>query len=241
MSEKLQLPTVCLIIVDCVNANRAIRVLEHCKSLADFGSVKLLTNIPVQYEHRVKIIPLNSLVAYSIFCLTKLSDYIDQDHVLIVQADGWILNPQSFKQEWLELDWISPLYVQYDKCGSGGFSLRSKKLMDNVKSNMPEWNGTQKQADEIQSGLGYYEDGVICLSGLFSQFKFATLEQAADFAQGGNRNPQYYREYPFGYHGTWQNINHATGQVSPVCEHEKLDCNCNIDHVNHLQKIAEER
>lgn len=237
--SKLQLPTVTCLIADCVSVNRAINVLEHCKSMADFGAVKLLTHIPTQYEHRIKIKPLNSLIAYSIFMLTKVADYIDTDHVLIVQADGFILNPESFDPAWLELDYIGPLFVQYDKVGSGGFSLRSKKLMKNVSENTPEWDWTQKKAKEIQDLQGYYEDGVICLSNRFSQFKIATLEQAANFAMGGNRNPEYYRSNAFGFHGTWNNINHETGFIYPVCEHEKLDCECNKEHLEHLLKMAE--
>lgn len=238
--SKLQLPSVTLLIADCVNANRAVRVLEHCKGLCDFGAVKLLTSIPIDYEYRVRIKPLNSLIAYSIFMLTKLHEHIETDHVLIVQRDGWILNTESFNPAWLDLDYVAPIFVQYDKVGSGGFSLRSKSLMVEVASKTPEWDGTQKNADEIQATLGYYEDGVISLSGKFSNFKFATLEQAAMFAQGGNRNKKYYREKPFGFHGTWQNINHETGMVYPVCEHEKLDCQCSIDHINYLQKLAED-
>ncbi len=238
--SKLQLPTVTLMCIDCVNSARAINVLERCKEKADFGAVKFLTSIPTDYKHKVKIMPLNSLVAYSIFMLTKVHQYIDTEHVLIVQRDGWILNPESFKQEWLELDYIAPLFVQYDFVGSGGFSLRSNKLMKNVAAHTPEWDGTQKSADAVQSTLGYYEDGVICFSGKFAGFKFATKDQAAEFSQGGNRNPEYYREKPFGFHGCWQNIDHSTGKVSPVCEHEKLDCQCNADHVNFLQQIAED-
>jgi hypothetical protein len=171
---KLQLPTVTLIIIDCLNAQRAINVLEHCKSLCDFGDVKLLTSIPIQYEHRIKIMPLNTLIAYSVFMLTKVNQYIDTEHLLVVQRDGWILNPQAFDNSWLELDYIAPLFVQYNHVGSGGFSLRSKKLMDNVALAMPAWDGTQKEADKIQQSLQYYEDGVISLSGKFSEFKFAT-------------------------------------------------------------------
>lgn len=211
---KLSLPSVTLMAIDCVDANRAINVLEHCKNMADFGAVKLLTHIPVQYEHRVRIKPLNSLIAYSIFMLTKVHEFIETEHVLIVQRDGWILNPESFNPSWLELDFIGPLFVQYDHVGSGGFSLRSKRLMQNVASNTPEWDWTQKQAEEIQETRGYYEDGVICLSNLYSKFKIASLEQSANFAQGGNRNPKYFRDRPFGFHRTWQQINFETGVVN---------------------------
>lgn len=210
---KLQLPSVTLMCIDCIDAVRAQRVLERCKEKADFGAIKLLTSLSTDYPH-TEIMPLNSLVAYSIFMLTRVHEYIDTPHVLIVQRDGFILNPGSFDVRWLELDYIGPLFVQYDKVGSGGFSLRTKKLMQHVSAMMPKWDGTQEQADHIQSRVSYYEDGVICLHNSINKgFKIATLEQAANFSQGGNRNPQYFREYPFGFHRTWQEINFATGRV----------------------------
>jgi hypothetical protein len=210
---KLQLPSVTLICIDSVDANRAIKVLEHCKSLVDFGAVKLLTHIPVNYEHRVRIKPLNSLIAYSIFMLTKVHEYIDTEHLLIVQRDGWILNPQSFDRSWLQLDFIGPLFIQYDRVGSGGFSMRSKRLMQYIATKeMPEWNWTQKQAQEIQAGISYYEDGICSLQAR-EGFKIASVEQAANYAQGGNLNPTYFRERPFGFHRTWQEIDFKTGLV----------------------------
>lgn len=210
---KLQLPSVTLICVDCVDIKRAIKVLEHCKTKADFGAVKLLTSTPIEYEHRVQIMPLNSLIAYSIFVLTRLHEYIDTERLLIVQRDGWILNPESFNPAWLELDYIGPLFIQYDKCGSGGFSLRSKKIMQDVSETLPYWDGSYEQAHRMQAALAYYEDGVISLGGFSRRYKIATLEQAANFGQGGNRNPKYFREKPFGWHRTWQVIDFKTGYV----------------------------
>lgn len=210
---KLQLPTVTCMIIDCLNTDRSIKVLEHCKTKADFGAVKLLTSIPTDYEHAVKIIPLNSLIAYSIFMLTSVHKFIDTDHVLIVQRDGFILNPESFDPAWLELDYIGPIFMQYDKVGSGGFSLRSKKLMYETSITYPIWDGTQKEADRIQKMLNYYEDGVISMGSLAKKINIASLAQAAKFAQGGNRNPEYFREKPFGFHRTWQEIDFKTGVV----------------------------
>lgn len=211
--NKLQLPTVTLVAIDCINANKAIKVLHHCKKLVDFGEVKLLTSIPVDYQHRVKIMPLNSLIAYSVFMLTRFNEYITTPHCLIVQCDGWILNPDSFDPLWLENDYTSPLFMQYDHCGSGGFSLRSKSIMDYAAEITPKWDGTQSHAEEITRKWGYYEDGALCLTNRFSEFKIASLEQAADFGQGGNRNPKYFREKPFGFHRTFQTIDFKTGIV----------------------------
>lgn len=210
---KLQLPNVTLLCVDCVNIDRAIKVIEICKSKADFGAVKLLTSIPTDYEHRVEIKPLNSLIAYSVFMLTKAHEYIDTSHVLTVQRDGWILNPEAWTDEWLEMDYIGPLFMQYDRVGSGGFSLRSKRIMEYAARQLPEWDWSQKQAEHLQKVIGVYEDGYLSLGAFRHMFKIASVEHAANFAQGGNRNPRYFRERPFGFHRTWQTINFKTGYV----------------------------
>jgi hypothetical protein len=210
---RLQLPTTTLCCIDCIDSKRAIRVLEHCKSMVDFGDVKLLSSIPTDYEHRVRIMPLNSLIAYSIFMLTRFHEYIDTPNCLIIQRDGWILNPESFNPEWLELDFIGPLFIQMDRCGSGGFSLRSKKIMQEVAKTMPAWDGTQKSAEAIQAQTPFYEDGMLSLTAFSKNYKIASNEQAADFANGGNRNPQYFRVSPFGFHRTFSDINFKTGLV----------------------------
>ena len=210
---KLQLPTVTLCMTDCVDLNRSIKVLEHCKKMCDFGDVKFLTSFDTDYEHAVKIMPLNSLIAYSIFMLTRFHKYVEKNHCLIVQRDGWILNPDAWNPEWLELDYIGGLYMQTDLVGSGGFSLRSKKIMEDVSKTIPEWNGTDKDAHRIQKTLSFYEDGQLSLTAFSKNYKIATLEQAVNFSQAGNRNQKYFRGRPFGWHRTWQNINFETGIV----------------------------
>jgi hypothetical protein len=198
---KLQLPNVTLICVDSIDTKLASKVLDICQREIEFGAVKLIDA------------NLTSLVMYSVWCLTELYKHIDTTHFLIVQRDGFVLNSQSFKMEWLELDYIAPLFVQMDIVGSGGFSLRSKRIMEYAAHILPKWNGTESHAKELQKILGYYEDGVICLKREFSHFKFATKEQASEFGQGGNRNPEYFNEKPFGFHRTHQDIDFITGRV----------------------------
>jgi hypothetical protein len=206
MAGKLKLPTVTCVCVDCVDAKRAIEVLEICKSRVDFGAVKLLTSIETDYEHAVTIFPLTSLVMYSIFVLKELYKYIDTEHLLIVQKDGWVINPQSWNPEWLGYDYIAPLFNQYEppRMGAGGFSLRSNKLMKEVSYRVAEWNGTLEDANRIQSMVGLYEDGYLAL--IVRErlerggFKYGTIEEACKFAAGGNYNKKYYVRQPFGYH-----------------------------------------
>lgn len=209
----MRLPSVTLVCVDCVNPELAAKVLGHCAPKVEFGAVKLLTDKDIEYPNTVKIPALNSLVSYSLWMLAELHKYIETDHVLIVQRDGWILNPDSFDMEWLNLDYIGPLFIQYDEVGSGGFSLRSRRIMEHAASLLPEWSPDEELQTLQQSKLGFYEDGFLCFDKRFANFNKGTKEQASRFAQGGNRNPEYFVERPFGFHRTWQTIDFKTGIV----------------------------
>lgn len=235
---KLQLPDVTLILADGVNAERGKKVIEHCKSLCDFGAVKLCTHLPVDSEHRVEIMPLKSLVAYSIWCLTELHKHFDTSHVLIVQRDGWILNPQSWNPDWLNYDYIGPLFVQHDDVGSGGFSMRSKRLMQAAAKFIGDWDGTEEHAQFLQHNKARsYEDGVLALTMNDGTWKFPTKSDAGRFAAGGNSNLLYYYPFPFGFHGARNEINFETGEVSPVCEHKGEDCGCRPNTLNELMEM----
>lgn len=112
------------------------------------GSRKLLLTdkyLPVGIDQKI-IGPLD-YCGYSNFCMYALGEFIETDFALIVQHDGWALNPDAWKDSWLEYDYIgglvhagregdkfvegfnwkymqNPLVVQ-----NGGFSLRSKAFM----------------------------------------------------------------------------------------------------------------
>lgn len=235
---KLQLSTVTLCCIDGVNAKRAENVIDHCMSLCDFGAVKLLTHLPSDKPYKVEIMPLESLIAYSVFCLTEMYKYFDTSHVLIVQRDGWILNPLAWNNEWLKYDYIGPLFVQHDDVGSGGFSMRSKAIMEGAARRYRKWDGTDADAHELQKKIGSYEDGVLALQMKYDGWKYAPLEQAAKFAAGGNKGGKYYEPYPYGFHGDRQEIDHATGFVSPVCEHDGEDCQCRVNHQKVLMEMG---
>lgn len=237
--SKLQLPQITLIVADGVNAERAKKVIDHCKTLCDFGAIKLCTHLPVDSEHRVEIMPLKSLIAYSIWCLTEMHKHIETQACLVVQRDGWILNPLSWNNDWLNYDYIGPLFVQHDDVGSGGFSMRSKRIMEAAAKRIGDWDGTEAHAQLLQTTKARsYEDGVLAMTMRYEgNWNYAPKEEAGKFAQGGNPNPAYYHAYPWGFHGAHQNINHATGFVSPVCEHGGRDCGCRAEHLNKLLEM----
>jgi hypothetical protein len=213
----IKLPTVTLMCIDCIDVDRAIMTLEKSSKGIEFGQIKLLTstqegvkNIPKDYPH--EIIPhLGSLTAYSIFMLTMLYKYINTTHALIVQHDGYVINPHKWQDSFLNYDYIAPLFDDHDIMGCGGFTLRTKAIMEAVASMCPEWDGTQQDAEAIQNGTsqGFYEDGLIAIKlrdRLESKgFKFAPIQEASLFGQA--RNNKHYNPEPFGFHRGFEPLN----------------------------------
>lgn len=198
----LNLPKVTLMIVDCLDAERAVKVIEKCVKGITFGAIKLLTDKEVNSPYKVKIGPIKNLTEYSAFMLKHSYKYCDTEYMQIVQHDGWILNPESWEADWPRYDYIGPLYLNETKInnnsvGSGGFSFRSRKLMKFVAENtgefVPNWGWHAY----------IHEDGVITkgMKPMIAKagFAFAPPARAAKYAYGGN--PALFYPKPFGFHG----------------------------------------
>lgn len=217
---KLQLKDTTLICVDCRDITRTVPVMKRCEELVDFGSVKLLTTLPTDYANKVECPHISSHVMYSIFMLKEIWKYVDTKYMLVVQSDGFVINPQSWNDEWKQYDYIGALFNQWDLVGNGGFSFRSTELMKFMSSLLPEWDITEAGADRLQSKMTCYEDGAISLNYKelldVNGFRVAPPEVGGMFAAGGNRTEQYFNEYPFGFHGSWRKIDLHTGLVDKV-------------------------
>ena len=67
---------------------------------------------------------------YNQFILKDLNSHITTDFVLVIQYDGFVINPHKWDIKFSEYDYIGapwPWAKDY-QVGNGGFSLRSKKL-----------------------------------------------------------------------------------------------------------------
>jgi hypothetical protein len=71
--------------------------------------------------------------AYSEFLLRGLVDHVRTDHCLVVQWDGFILDAGCWRPEFLDYDYIGAPWPQFHDghdVGNGGFSLRSRRLLE---------------------------------------------------------------------------------------------------------------
>ncbi len=133
----LGLPSVTLCAATSVNVEATVAAIEASTDQVRFGDVVLFTDLRLQQSpggvRVVQIAPLRSGADYSNFLLRELAGHIRTDHCLIVQWDGFVVDAEQWDPAFLEYDYIGAPWPQFDDgrdVGNGGFSLRSRKLLD---------------------------------------------------------------------------------------------------------------
>jgi tetratricopeptide (TPR) repeat protein len=135
----IELPGVTLACVDTLNQPLALRALEHSRRGIRFARTMLLTDrlsegISVSPGIEVATIdPLRSRDDYSRFILKGLLAHVRTPHVLLVQWDGYVVNPEAWESAFAEVDYLGAKWFWHEDghdVGNGGFSLRSRRLLE---------------------------------------------------------------------------------------------------------------
>jgi hypothetical protein len=190
----------------------SVRALLKSSEKINFADIKLISHEqPSNLNSKIKfcyIDRINSLDNYSYKMIYELDKYVETDYALVIQSDGYVINPNSWRDDFLNYDYIgAPFPLPKDdfsyrdsnnnifRVGNGGFSLRSKKLIELPNKLKLEW----------KSFHGYYnEDGFIC--GMYKDIyenngmKFAPLDIAKYFSHE-IEIPEIKDINPFGFHG----------------------------------------
>jgi len=135
-SPRLRLPQVTLCAAACVNVETTISAMVRCLAQGDFARALLFSDaegivLPDGIGH-VPIPRLHSSSDYSRFVLHDMVRWIETSHCLIVQWDGFILDAGAWDAAFLDFDYIGapwPQFTDGHDVGNGGFSLRSRRLM----------------------------------------------------------------------------------------------------------------
>lgn len=134
----IDLPQVTLVCADCVHhelaADAIRRSMGHCR----FGRALFFTDreLAIEGVETVRIAPLRSVAEYSQFILKGLADHVRTSHALVVQWDGFVLDGGAWRDEFLDYDYIGapwPWHQDGLTVGNGGFSLRSKRLLEALR------------------------------------------------------------------------------------------------------------
>lgn len=194
----LRLPRVTLIALTSKNIpahEEAIR--KSCEGI-EWGGVKLIVDYAI-----TSIDSWNRAVIY------ELHRYVQTDFALLIHADGYVINPDCWRDEWLNYDYIgAPWPLPQDDYSyrtpdgelvrvGNSVSLRSKKIL------------------QLPTELGlvwrpYYgntnEDGFLCVHNRKvlqeNGIKFAPLEEAVHFSKEHTIEENKDIEKTFAFHST---------------------------------------
>jgi len=222
---KINLDNVTICAVDSINPSLAARAIEKSSESINFASKILFTDSSIIGNFQTITIPkISSKDEYSRFLIKDLNQFIQTEFVLIVQWDGYVICPQCWTNEFLNYDYIGAKWPWYDEgfnMGNGGFSLRSKKLLNSINTEkfifIPNIN----------------EDELICrINREYLQnneaIKFSSLENADKFS--------YERSLPesftFGFHGLFNLWRHENDE-----EVLKIVKNLNKNSYNSLEFV----
>ena len=207
---KLQLPNVTLAALASVKVRATIKAMQYSMDRVDFGAATFITHrkpafLPkeIVYQHIDKLDDINK---FNYDCIYELHKYIHTDFMLLVHYDGFVVNPESWRDEFLDYDYIgSPFPPPTDDFSyrdingkiirvGNSVSIRSKRLLE-----FPEKANIPFEADH-----GFFnEDGFICVKNrhLFLQagMKYAPYELAKYFGQE-NHMPDMDGIRPFVFH-----------------------------------------
>lgn len=201
--KRLALPQVTLCAATSVNVKATVHALEACLAQVNFSACKLFTDVSVKIENpSISVVPIPRLYsseAYSNYLLRQMVDHVETSHCLVTQWDGHVLGADRWRPEFLEYDYIGASWPQFDDghdVGNGGFSLRSRQLMEACRS--PQFHMTHPEDLAIArvNRLGLEDLGM----------RFAPRPLADLFAaeRTGDLGAS------FGFHGAW-NMPHAVG------------------------------
>jgi hypothetical protein len=134
---RLKLPTVTLCAAASVNIEATVAAIEASTDQIEFADVLLFTDrasvVAPDGIRIVPIAPLRSGSDYSEFLLGCLAQHVRTDHCLVIQWDGFVLDAAQWDPAFLDFDYIGAPWPQFDdghKVGNGGFSLRSRRLLE---------------------------------------------------------------------------------------------------------------
>jgi hypothetical protein len=235
LSSRLALPQVTLCAASSVNVVGTIRALETSLAQVDFAACKLFTDSLVRTDHPgitvVPIAPLTSARAYSDFLLKQMVDHLDTSHCIVAQWDGHVLDSARWRPEFLDYDYIGASWPQFTDghdVGNGGFSLRSRRLMEACRE-------LGFQADHPEDmAIGRFNRDWLERKGM--RFAPRALADLFSAERAGNVSRS------FGYHGAWL-MPRAIGVEAFWEVYRDLDDRGTIRHdfATILKQIAQER
>ncbi|MCR5156791.1 MAG: hypothetical protein K6C96_08930 [Butyrivibrio sp.] len=197
-----------------VNVYETVQAMKYSMRGIEFGDAVLISDkrpfyLPknIRFSYTSK---LDSIDKFNYKMVYELKDHIKTDFCLVVHADGFVIHPENWKDEFLEYDYIGspwPLptndYAYRDSEGNicrvgNSVSLRSRRLLEYPAAKNLPWV-------KVYDGF-YNEDIFLCCYHKNDMekegMKWAPLEVALQFGREHPLNENKGIE-PFVFHKWW--------------------------------------
>jgi len=220
--QEISLNEVTLVSVAALNFDAVINAMEKSRRYISFFDCKIVTpTIPeklpagIKWEKASQLrLRSNGIDDYSHFMLYELWKVIESEYCLVIQADGYVLNPECWRDEFLNYDYIGApwpkkedAYIdpfgKHQRVGNGGFSLRSKRLLEVPRNHIVPWEVNTGNFYKHMNAASLAEDGNICVHNRHvfegAGMSFAPLEVAMDFSRE-LPIPEFDGRRTFGFH-----------------------------------------
>lgn len=183
------------IIVDTENYNLGLNALHNSIRSFPTKEVIVFSDKPEKWNgYDCKIInKITSIENYNDILLNEIVEHINTEFSLIIQYDGFVVNAKKFTPEFLDFDYIGAPwenFFNYRKVGNGGFSIRSKRLL----------NGAKEYA--YSRPYGQAEDFFICKEvGELLEYRYGIKFAPYSVAKKFSTEEMNFSTLPFGFHG----------------------------------------
>ncbi len=199
-AQRRALKDVTLCAVSSSNLEATIRAMEASLQEVEVARALLFTHEnlaarDITVSPEIEIVPIkriDSSIAYSEFILSYLPDHIQTSYGLIVQWDGHVIDAERWEEVFLDYDYIGASWPQFNDghdVGNGGFSLRSRRLMEACR----DVDFVAHHPEDV--AIGRTNRAMLETKGMV----FAPAEVANRFAAERAGDP----DASFGYHGVF--------------------------------------
>jgi len=135
MKRRVTDTTIC--IIDSQTHELAVRAMRACLNVMEFDDALFISDQPYpDQDSGVRSTIISAFKGrsdYSRFVMKELVQHVLTKHVLLIQWDGYIVNPEAWSDDFLDYDYIGArwgFHQDAHNVGNGGFSLRSRKLLE---------------------------------------------------------------------------------------------------------------
>ncbi len=217
--SKLKLPKVTLAAMTSVNVYETVKALKYSMREIEFAEVVLISdkkpvylpgNIRFSYTDR-----LDNINKFNYKMTYELHEHINTEFALIVHADGFVIHPEKWRDNFLNYDYIGspwPLpendYAYRDADGEicrvgNSVSIRSKRLMEYPSKHDCPW---------VPVDDGFYNEDIFICCHLKKEMekegiRIAPLSEAVYFAREHSL-PENKGIEPFAFH-KWRGENES--------------------------------